>query len=196
MNAQQLQARTLAACFAPPVRRAAAHLRKGGLLVYPTEAVWGLGCALSNAEGCERVLELKRRDAGKGLILVAAHIAQFEPLLDGIGRARRAELNRAWPGPTTFLVETDAELPPAIRGGHSKVALRVSAHPVVRALCLLAGEPLVSTSANLSGGRSPRYSFQARQRFGTAVHYCPGQVDLGARPSRIQDLASGRVLRA
>ena len=177
------------------VQQAAQVVRQGGVIAYPTEAVWGLGCDPWNMEAVYRLLALKARPVGKGLILVAADIAQFDFLLADLPRSWRAQLQLSWPGPNTWLVPHQGRLPEWITGRHDSVALRVSDHPLVRALCALTG-PLVSTSANPAGRPAARSRLRVEQ-------YFPGQLDavlggaLGGRknPSLIRDLRSGQVIR-
>lgn len=132
---------------------AAIRLRTGGVLVYPTEAVWGLGCDPFDESAVLRLLALKQRAVDKGLILVAATLAQFDGLLDWerLPADRRAAVHATWPGPHTWIVPTTGRVPRWITGAHDGVAARVSAHPTVAALCRAFGGPIVSTSANLSG---------------------------------------------
>ncbi|WP_165665551.1 L-threonylcarbamoyladenylate synthase [Metapseudomonas otitidis] len=177
------------------VQRVARIVREGGVIAYPTEAVWGLGCDPWNADAVYRLLALKDRPVEKGLILVADDIQQFDFLLDGLPDAWIDQLTASWPGPNTWLVPHQGLLPEWITGQHDSVALRVTDHPLVRALCAEVG-PLVSTSAN-PGGRSAALSRLRVQQ------YFPGQLDavlggaLGGRrkPSTIRDLATGRVIR-
>jgi L-threonylcarbamoyladenylate synthase len=177
------------------IHRAARHIASGGVVAYPTEGVWGLGADPRNRHAVQTILELKRRPIGKGVILVAAAIDQFEFILRHLDASRRAVLAASWPGPNTWLVPHHDEVPYWICGDHSTVALRVSAHPVVRALSERVG-PLVSTSANPQGLPPARIGFKARRYFGDQVFYAPGQVNQNAKPSTIRDLMTGAVVRA
>lgn len=179
----------------PLIRHAAHHIASGGVVAYPTEGVWGLGADPRNHHAVQTILKLKRRPIGKGVILVAAAIDQFEFILRHLNATQRAVLVASWPGPNTWLVPHNDEVPYWICGDHSTVALRVSAHPVVRALCERAG-PLVSTSANPQGLPPARTAFKARCYFGDQVFYVPGQVNQNAKPSTIRDLMTGAVVRA
>ncbi|MDD2161924.1 MULTISPECIES: L-threonylcarbamoyladenylate synthase [Pseudomonas] len=177
------------------IQQAALVVRNGGVIAYPTEAVWGLGCDPWHADAVERLLELKDRPMHKGLILVAGDIEQFDFLLEDLPEIWLARLAGSWPGPNTWLVPHQNRLPEWISGQHNSVALRVSDHPQVRALCRLTG-PLVSTSANPAGRPSARSRLRVEQ-------YFPGQLDavlggaLGGRknPSLIRDLITGDVIR-
>lgn len=136
-----------AASLAPVVTA----LRSGGVIAYPTEAVWGLGCDPDNDEAVAHLLRLKQRDPAKGLILVAGSIAQFAPWLEGLPLELHAPLAASWPGPNTWLVPDNGRTHALVRGAHDSVALRVSDHPGVIELCEAFGGPIVSTSANRAG---------------------------------------------
>ncbi|WP_437879763.1 L-threonylcarbamoyladenylate synthase [Pseudomonas sp. LRF_L74] len=177
------------------VQRVAKVVRDGGVIAYPTEAVWGLGCDPWNELAVDRLLALKDRPMHKGLILVADTIHQFDFLLEGLPDAWLDRLSGTWPGPNTWLVPHQNLLPEWVTGEHDSVALRVSAHPLVRDICALTG-PLISTSANPAGRPSARSRLRVEQ-------YFHGQLDavlggaLGGRksPSVIRDLVSGDVRR-
>jgi L-threonylcarbamoyladenylate synthase len=180
----------------PAMRRAAAVVLEGGVIAYPTEAVWGLGCDPFDPVAVERVLALKRRAVSKGLIVVAADMEQIGGLLEGLTSAQIARLKLSWPGPVTWLIPHHGRLPEWVTGNHATVAVRVSAHPAVVALCRAAGMPLISTSANLAGAQPPRELFQVRRYFGDEVDfYVPGRVGAASRPSTIRDLITDAVVR-
>jgi L-threonylcarbamoyladenylate synthase len=177
------------------IQLAAQCVRHGGVLAYPTEAVWGLGCDPWDEDAVLQLLELKQRPMHKGLIVVAADIEQFDFLLDDLPDIWQQRLAGSWPGPNTWLVPHQDRLPPWITGEHASVALRVTDHPLVRALCEQTG-PLVSTSANPAGRPAARTRLRLEQYFG-------GELDgvlsgaLGGRknPSLIRDLVTGDVIR-
>lgn len=180
----------------PQVAAAVRQLQLGGLIAYPTEGVWGLGCDPGNQEALQRLIALKGRSADKGLILIAGHIDQVEPYLAGIDPEQRRQLEATWPGPVTWLVPDRGRAPRAVVGQHPTVAIRVSDHPLVQALCAAFGRPIVSTSANPSGQPAAMSAEQVRAWFGGQL----GAVVEGAlggrdRPSQIRDLATLRVLR-
>lgn len=179
----------------PLIHLAAHHVACGGVVAYPTEGVWGLGADPANQHAVNTILQLKRRAVGKGVILVAADVRQFDFILRHLSSDQREILRRSWPGPNTWLIPHHDEVPYWIHGDHTTVALRVSAHPVVQALCKLTG-PLVSTSANPQALPPARTSFKVRGYFGDKVFYAPGQINQNAKPSTIRDLATGRVIRS
>ncbi len=171
-------------------------LAQGEVIAYPTEAVWGLGCDPFNQHAVSKVLALKSRSENKGLILVAGKIAQFEFLLDGLKRDSRELLERSWPGHTTWLVPHKGRIPRFVSGEHDTIALRVSGHPVVQALCHRFGGPIVSTSANPQGLTPAASQFKARRYFGHKnVLFAPGHIGTALKPSKIVDLVTGTVIR-
>ncbi|MGB1222035.1 MAG: L-threonylcarbamoyladenylate synthase [Alcanivoracaceae bacterium] len=177
-----------------PLRQAAETVREGGIVAYPTEAVYGLGCDPLNAGAVARLLAIKQRPVHKGLILLGADLEQLRPFMD-LPETALAPL-RDWPVGTTYLVPASALVPAWIRGEHHKVAVRVSHHPLAARLAQLAGTPLVSTSANLSGRPSLRNPFQVGRQLGPLLDYIvTGQCDITDRPSAIIDLESGATLR-
>ncbi len=176
---------------------AAHQLRRGGVVGYPTEAVWGLGCDPQNARATARLLALKRRTQAQGLILIADRADRFEALLAGLTDAQRQRVVASWPGPNTWLVPHRGLVPDWIRGGHSTVAVRVSAHDGARALCAAFGAPLVSTSANPHGRPPARCRLQLERYFHRRLDaVVPGSVGGRSRPSTIRDACTGALLRS
>jgi L-threonylcarbamoyladenylate synthase len=177
---------------------AARVLREGGVIAYPTEAVWGLGCDPLQEAAVQRVLAIKQRDVAKGLILIAAERAQLDGLLDwdALPDERRAVVEASWPGPNTWIVPATALVPRWITGTHNGVAVRVSAHPVVAALCKTFGGPLVSTSANRAGEPPAFDHGQLDPVLLTLLDgVCEGETGGLAAPTAIRDALTGAVLR-
>src|SRR6056297_1855086 len=117
-------------------------IHAGGVIAYPTEAVWGLGCDPWNIAAVNRILELKQRPEAKGLIVVAGSVDQIRFLLDYLPAEQQQKALGYWPGPYTCLLpDLQKQMPPEVRGRHSSIAVRVSDHPLVRALCNASGLP-------------------------------------------------------
>ncbi|MDX1432411.1 MAG: L-threonylcarbamoyladenylate synthase [Gammaproteobacteria bacterium] len=179
------------------LRRAVRVLRAGGVVAYPTEAVYGLGCDPFDESAVMRVLALKRRAPHQGLIVIAADVDQLRPLLLPQPRSVMAPVLESWPGPSTWLLPASANAPAWITGGRDSIAVRVTAHALASRLCRAFAAPLVSTSANRSGRPAARTALGARRIFGTQVDYYLGGATGGAaRPSTIRDARDGRVVRA
>lgn len=177
------------------LKRATRAVENGGVIAYPTEAVMGLGCSPWNKAAVVRILRLKRRRPGKGLIVVASSPAQLSNLVDFSKAAAQEALWASWPGPFTWIVPARPDAPRWLRGRGAGLAVRVSAHPIVRQLCEAAG-PLISTSANPSGCPPARTRPQARAYFGKRLDdYVPGPLGEETRPSQIRDALTGQTLR-
>ena len=172
----------------------AAHsIRSGGVLAYPTEAVWGLGCDPRNEAAISRILEPKSRPAHKGLVLVASSLQQLDELLLPLSDSDLATVNATWPGPVTWVLPCRREVSPLLRGRHESLAVRVTDHPLVRALCDEVG-PLVSTSANPAGREPARSALRVRQYFTDRLDYVlPGALGGRAQPSEIRTLTGQRL---
>lgn len=179
------------------IRSAVKALRRGGVIAYPTEGVWGLGCDPFNPEAVAKLLAIKSRPVTKGLILVAASIGQFDTFLQTLTLSQRAVLEESWPGPQTWVVPHGDTLPDWITGYQPTVALRASSHPVVSALCQAFGGALVSTSANPSSRPPARSALQVRRYFSNRLDYVvPGRLGGQAGPTPIRELTTGRLLRS
>ncbi|MBL8201420.1 MAG: Sua5/YciO/YrdC/YwlC family protein [Chromatiales bacterium] len=182
--------------LAPRLRHAAAVLHAGGVIAYPTEGVFGLGCRPDDARAVQRLLELKQRPVSAGLILIAARFEQLADWIEPTGREIR-QLTATRSGPVTWLVTAGPLTPEWITGGRPTVAIRVTRHPVAAGLCLASGLPLVSTSANRRGKPPARSALGARLRFGRWLDLVVGGATGGAAgPTEIRDAASGQVIRA
>jgi L-threonylcarbamoyladenylate synthase len=178
------------------INRAIAALTRGGVIAYPTEAVWGLGCNPWDELAVGRLLSLKNRPVGKGLILVASCETQLSGLLTELSAAQRARLSLSWPGPNTWLLPHQGRVPTWIHGDHETVAVRVSGHPLVRSLCEAWGGPLVSSSANRAGAIAAQSQFQVRRYFSDELDYIlAGALGGEAGPSQIRDLLSDQIIR-
>ncbi len=178
------------------ISRAARCIRSGGIVAYPTEAVFGLGCDPANPYAVMRLMALKQRRIEKGLILVAASMKQLQPWVAPVPRKLANRLDKCWPGPHTWLLPAADHCPDWLTGGRDTLAVRVSAHPVVQQLCNTAGRAIVSTSANRSGQTPVRSLWKIRLRFATQIdYYLPGALGGLKQPTRIRDLQTGHVIR-
>jgi len=171
-----------------------AHLKRGGVIAYPTESCYGLGCDPRNRAAVKKILRLKRRPWHKGLILVVSNLKQAARFILPVSASARATLDQHWPGPYTFLLPTSPRVPKLLSGKHKSVAVRVSAHPEVARLTRTLG-PLVSTSANVSGAKSIKTYAEAHRAFGQQVWVLPGRIGKRRAPSVIIDIQSGKKLR-
>jgi L-threonylcarbamoyladenylate synthase len=179
------------------IARAARIVRGGGVIAYPTEAVFGLGCLPRQRSAVMRVLKIKRRSWRKGLILIGADLAQLERYVLLPAEPRRSEVLATWPGPHTWVLDARADAPRWITGGRPSVAVRMTAHPIAAELCRAAGDALVSTSANVSRRPPHRRLLLLRRDLGKRLDYVlAGPLGGLASPTAIRDARSGRMLRA
>lgn len=171
------------------------HLRRGGLIAYPTESCYGLGCDPRNPHALKRLLRLKGRNAAKGLLLIADRFKRLQPFIQPLRASDRTRMLRTWPGPVTWVVPASAHCPPELTGGRTTIAIRVTAHPGAARLCRHLGMALVSTSANKSGRKPAKTAAECRRIFGTRVRVIAGRIGQRRRPSTLIDLATGTILR-
>lgn len=176
----------------PDIAALRRHLAAGGVIAYPTESCYGLGCDPMNARAVAAILRLKGRPKDKGLILIGSAPEQFTPYL----AEPPAAWPQYWPGPFTLLLPAARRCPHWLTGRHSKLAVRVTAHPEAARLCHSLGIALVSTSANRSGQRMLRTAAECRKEFGRKVWVLDGRIGKRRRPSTIVDPSSGGIFRA
>lgn len=173
-------------------------MQQGGVIAYPTEAVWGLGCDPFNEAAVNHLLKIKRRPMEKGLILIASSVQQVQPLLDNLAPEEYSRVTASWPGPVTWILPDPHNLIPYwVKGKHSSVAVRVSNHYLVKELCDEFGSMIVSTSANFSD-RDP-----ARDKLKVNIHFrdkvatiLPGELGQLEKPTSIYRLDSDKPVRS
>jgi L-threonylcarbamoyladenylate synthase len=178
--------------------RYAVHvLSAGGVIAYPTEAVYGLGCDPLNAAAFQRLLSIKRRRIDKGVILVAADWAQLWSFVQMPDNELRQRIDDSWPGFVTWLMPARSHVPGWLTGGRPTLAVRLTAHLQTSALCKLFGGPVVSSSANMSGRSPARTALAVRRRLAHGLDFIlPGAIGGATGPSEIRDALTGRVVRA
>jgi len=179
------------------IKLATITLLQGGVIAYPTEAVWGLGCDPWNKWAVMKLLAVKQRPMEKGLILVADSTQQFGPLFEDLSAELKVTLNNAGPAPITWLIPDPKDrIPLWLKGSHSKIAIRISSHPLVRELCQSFGSMIVSTSANESGAPEIKSRLKLVKSLGDKLGFIvPGQLGSELKTSTIKDLESGMMLR-
>jgi len=178
------------------LRQAVRHLAVGGIIAYPTEAIFGLGCDPNNALAVASLLALKQRPWQKGLILIAANYAQLAPFLKPLTLSIQERVFATWPGAVTWLLPSKPEVPHWLTGKSNKLAVRVTAHPQTIALCQHWNGALVSTSANISNRPAAKTALKVQQIFSHNLDYIVHGSTGGRRcPSEIRDALTNRVLR-
>lgn len=181
--------------FVIPTRRIAAHLKRSGLIAYPTEYCYGLGCDPRNRKAVLRLLKFKQRPQHKGLILIAGKYAQLAPYLKSLSPSMREKLQHDGAQAITWLMPAKPSAPRWLRGVHDTLAVRLTAHPEAMALCNSLNMALVSTSANRSGAKPARTYAQCRRLFGESVWVLPGKVGTRKKPSTIRTWVGGKIIR-
>ena len=180
------------------IAAAVSALRAGGVVAYPTEAVYGLGCDPHNEAAVIRVFQLKRRPATQGVLLIAANFAQVEKYIDlaGVPVGALERVRASWPGPHTWVFPRARQTPAWLTGAHSGIAVRVTAHAPAAHLCRAFGDAIVSTSANRHGEEPARRAEQVHAAFGDELGYIlDGPTGGLERPTPIRDAISGDQLR-
>ena len=185
--------------------RAVEILRSGGVIAYPTEAVYGLGCDPWRETALVRLARLKRRPLTKGFILIGESWRHLEPFVrsDWLEwlEGRLGTVPRVSDLPVTWLVPARSTVPAGVTGRRfgaaARVAVRVTAHPIAAALCRGFGGAIVSTSANTAAAPPARRALDTRLRLGRGLDLVvPGPTGGHLRPSAIRDAGSGRTLRS
>lgn len=172
-------------------------LREGGLVAYPTEGVFGLGCDALDGDAVRRLMALKARSPDKGLIVIGASLLQLEPLLRPLTQIERRQLESGWPAPLTWIVPAADDAPDWLSGGRPTLAVRVPDHPLARELCHRFRGPVVSTSANRSGEPACRGARCVAETFPEGLDYIIDEPVGGLEgPTEIRDLSTGTILRA
>ena len=179
------------------IRHAIHILKKGGVIAYPTEAVYGLGCLADNTKAIKRLLALKQRPKEKGLILLASDLSQLAPYICQLDQTILQKIQATWPGPTTWILPTPPETSTLIKGSFDTIAVRISAHPIVQELCTQCQSPIISTSANITGQSMSYSAFDVRQHFKNELDYILN-APLGDsdKPTVIMDAITDQIIRS
>jgi L-threonylcarbamoyladenylate synthase len=176
------------------VRLATEQLKAGDIIAYPTEAVYGLGCDPLNEQAVLRLLDLKQRTMNKGLILIAANFSQLKPFVV-YDEKILARILPTWPGAVTWIMPVQPWVPESLTGSHRSLAVRVTAHPFVLALCQRFNAPIVSTSANPSHKPPAKKPLQVRHYFAQQAKIAVSALGEQKKPSAIYDAVTGVRLR-
>ncbi len=189
---------SLADAVACEVEQGIEVLRKGGVVAYPTDTVYGLGAGLSDDAAVQRVIDAKGRAESMGMPLLLSRADMLAPIVKEVYPEAEALIERFWPGALTLVMTKSAAVSDLVSGGRSSVAVRVPDHPVPRALSEGVGGPIIGTSANRTGAVPASSAVQVREQLDGAVDLViDGLPSLGVQ-STILDLTgpAPRVLRA
>jgi len=172
------------------IKKASQIVKKEGLVVYPTDTVYGLGCDPFNVGAVERVFKVKGKGKEKPLPILASDI-QFIKKIAYIDEKAQKIAQKYWPGPLTFVVRKKAVLPNIVTCGSASVGVRIPNHTVAIQLISLCNGLLVGTSANKTGKKPPKTAQDATKQLGRQVDFVldGGPTPLG-QESSIVDLTS------
>ncbi len=165
------------------------------MIAYPTESCYGLGCDPANYRAVRRILRLKRRPQNKGLILIASSYRQVARYIQPLTQAEQTKLQADGALAITYLMPVRPSCPRWLRGEHDTLAVRMTAHPFAKNLCRVAGNALVSTSANRSRQLAAKSYRDCLRMFGSSVWVLPGRVGKRKRPSTIRVWGGDRIIR-
>lgn len=178
------------------LKQAINTLRSGGVIAYPTESVFGLGCDPFNLAAVERILNLKQRAIDKGLIVIGSDWMQLAPLTNKIPDERMQAVQQTWPGPVTWIFPKSHLTPHWLSGKFDSIALRVTAHPIAKSICEAFPGGIVSTSANIATEAPARSAKEVAAIFGDEIDFIfDADVGLNPKPTDIFDALSGKQLR-
>lgn len=178
------------------IREAIRHLAAGGVIAYPTDSVYGLGCNPLDATAVLHLLALKQRSSAHGVILIGSELGQFAPFLQPLSSTTVNRIQRTDGAPVTWVLPCRTDTPAWLTGQHDTLAVRVTNHPVAATLCEAWGGALVSTSANIHGRRPATSPLGVHKAFNARLDYIlHGPAGATNRPSTIRDGLTGEVLR-
>lgn len=171
-------------------------LADGGIIAYPTETVFGLGCDPQNEAALVRLMVLKGRRTHNGFIIIGHDWEQLLPLVQAPSKDTLKKLRAKSKRPTTWVFPARAQLPSLVYGDQHTLAMRVTSHPSAAAICEQFG-PIVSTSANFHGDKPKTRYLQVLKQFNGLVDYVvAGDAGPFQRPSEIRDARTGKLFRS
>lgn len=177
------------------IRLAAHHVRNSGIIIYPTETVYGLGCDPDNLNAVNNLKQLKQRENHSGFLLIASKIEQLSRY---ITTPSQQELNRinAADLPTSWVTRATKQTPPWLVSDDGTIGFRITKHPVTQALCNHLKHPIISTSANIKGNAPVTNTLQCHQLFAGFIDYLLiSNLKTSGKPSAIRNLNTGHQLR-
>ena len=175
------------------LQQAVISLKAGGVIAYPTEGVWGLGCLWTDEAAINEILRLKQRPLEKGMIVLCSQLSDIERFLLPLSPAHLQQIAQEYPHPVTWILPCKLSVPESVRGQHTSIAVRFSRHPLVQALCAQVG-PIISTSANPAGLAAAMSILDVRHYFHDQLSYIlPGELGGYSKPSEIRTLDGQRV---
>jgi L-threonylcarbamoyladenylate synthase len=179
------------------ISRLSKAIENGAVIAYPTDTIWGFGCHPMLVASVIKILNIKHRAINKGLILLSSRIEYCKPYMNpDLSEEQASRIRQNDRQPTTWLVPAARNCPVWIRGEFSTVAVRITSHPFIDAICSSMRSPIISTSANRHGRSTVRSALQARRQFNEELDYIVTGFKLGTnRASEIKSLVTGNTVR-
>ena len=172
------------------IRKASDIIKKNGIVIYPTETVYGIGANIFSNTALEKVFAIKKRDKDKPVSVAVSDFGMMEGLVY-IGEKEKRFISMFLPGPVTVVLKKKETVPDILTSGSELVGIRFPAHDTTIKLIQLAGVPITSTSANISGETPPKKVAQIK----IAADYIIDGGDCSGEPSTVIDLVNGKILR-
>lgn len=175
------------------IKIAADHLRRGGIIIFPTDTVFGIGCRISDRKAIQRLYEIKRRKKGTPTLILVNNRQEAEKY--GIFNKKAKKLaDIFWPGPLTLIIRAKNTLPELIKGPNNTIGIRQPKHSIVNQLISYVKEPILAPSANFAGQPTPTKLSEIDKRLLNLVDYLLESKCGGTKPSTIVE-ALGRTHR-
>ncbi len=170
------------------IERAAEVVREGGVILYPSDTIYGLGCDPFCKSAVRRIFEIKKRPGEKGLLVLVPSSDWLERLARGVDSDLLKVCERFWPGPLTIVLKARRELSRELTGREGKIGIRWPANPFLQEWMERIPGPIVSTSANLSGGEVITSASELQELFGSEVDlFVQSEEPVRGTPSTVVD---------
>jgi L-threonylcarbamoyladenylate synthase len=170
-------------------------IKAGGIIVYPTESSFGIGCDPSNIRAIRKIIALKKRDINKNFIIISSSINNASKYIEQLSKENLKKVNKKWPGAHTWLLKSNNNCPSWLKK-NNKIALRIPDFQPCQILCSFLGMAIISTSANLSGKKSLTKYREVSRLFYKKSKIIKGRIGEARKPSKIQDFQTGKILRS
>jgi L-threonylcarbamoyladenylate synthase len=174
--------------------RAAAVIRSGGIIAFPTETYYGLGVDPFNRGGVERLFKLKQRSLSKAILLIIDNLSQLDLLITSFPEPYQTLIDTYWPGPLTLIFPAVSNLSDLLTGGSGTIGIRMSSSEIATRICKSSGTPISATSANISGEPPATCVEEVIGYFGDKIDLIiDGGVAAAPQCSTIAEAAEGRI---
>jgi len=176
------------------IRHAASIIRQGGVIAYPTDTIYGLGCNPFNPDAIELINHIKQRPLDKQFILLASHLDQVKSLIQ-LSNAQEQTITQSTQA-TSWIIKADKKTPLWLIDKNHTVTIRISSHSNVKRLCNILGHPIISTSANISGKTPARNALDLHKYFHHLVDkILVSDQKQSSKSSKIIRLCDNHVIR-